>query len=102
MSGKRERPRQYTLSQKVSEERKRAFARRCAEAGLSQSEMLERCVFGRLPDEAPLPTVVREQLALIHQLRACVAPGTVIDDQALNGLADATRALITEVRHTLA
>jgi hypothetical protein len=55
-----------------------------------------------LPDEAPLPTVVREQLALIHQLRACVAPGTVIDDQALNGLADATRALITEVRHTLA
>lgn len=102
MSRKRERPRQYTLSQKVSEERKREFGERCAAAGLSQSEMLERCVFGRLPEVSPLPNVLRDHLALVQQLRAALASGVPVDGLALDGLIEATRALITAVRQNLA
>lgn len=102
MSRKRERPRQYTLSQKVSEERKREFQKRCADAGMSQSEMLERCVFGRLPDETPFPAVLRDHLALVHHLRAALTSGEPIDAAALDDVTNATRALISEVRQSLA
>ena len=95
MSRKSERRRQYTLSQKVSEERKREFEKRCVDAGMSQSEMLERCVFGRLPDQTPLPAVLRDHLALVHHLRAALASGALIDSAALDALINATSALIS-------
>lgn len=100
MSRKRERPCQYTLSQKVSEERKREFERRCADAGISQSEMLERCVFGHLPAETPLPAMLRDHLALVHDLRSALASGSPIDSAALDTLIDATRALISTARQS--
>ncbi|WP_137787764.1 hypothetical protein [Sphingomonas sp. 3P27F8] len=96
------RPRQYTLSLKVDEERKKAFAERCAAAGVTQSEMLERCVFGRLPDEVPVTAILRDHLALVHHLRAALADGVPIDNVELQGLVDVTRELIAAVRHSLA
>lgn len=102
MSRQCKRPRQYTLSQKVSEERKKEFERRCVDAGISQSEMLERCVFGRLPNQTPMPVVLRDHLALVHHLRAALASGAPIDSVALDALIDATRALISTVRQSTA
>lgn len=98
---KRPRSRQYSLSLKVSEEGKRAFAKRCDDAGMSQTEMLEKCVFGRLPDETPLPGILRDHLALVHHLRAALAGGLPIDGAALNELAETTRALISAVRQSI-
>jgi hypothetical protein len=92
------RPRQYSLSLKVSEEKKNAFASRCAAAGMSQSEMLERCVFGRLPDEMPLPPLLRDHLSLVHHLRAALADGVPVDGATLDDLTDATRVLISVIR----
>lgn len=94
--------RQYSLSLKVSEEKKNAFAERCAVAGMSQSEMLERCIFGRLPDETPLPAVLRDHLSLVHHLRASLADGAPVHAAALDDLIDATRTLIAEIRGSVA
>lgn len=93
---------QYSISLKVSQEQKRAFAKRCANAGISQSEMLDRCLFGRLPDEQPLPVVAREQIILIHQLRAASEAGIPIDAGAMAELIASTRELIATIRVSFA
>lgn len=94
--------RQYSLSLKVSEEKKNAFASRCVSAGMSQSEMLEKCVFGRLPDETPLPAVLRDHLSVVHHLRATLADGAPVDAAAIDDLIDATRTLIAAIRTSVA
>lgn len=101
MAVREKRPRQYTLSLKVDEERKRAFAERCAAAGMTQSEMLERCVFGRLPDEVPVTAILRDHLALLHHLRAALSDGAPIDSIEMDGLVEVTQKLITAVRQSL-
>ncbi len=93
----RSRAPQHSLSLKVTAEQKRAFAKRCADAGISQTEMLKR-LFERLPDEQPLAAVARDHIALIHQLRAAVAAGTPIDAERLDELTESTRELIAAIR----
>lgn len=92
---------QYSLSFKVSGKEKATFAARCARAGMTQSEMLERLVFGRMPDEQPLIEVARTHISLTHDLRARAAAGAPIDDALLHKLLDATRELITALRVNL-
>lgn len=95
------RPQQYSLSLKVDAERKAAFAKRCADAGMSQTEMLDRLLLDRLPDETPLPSVLRDHLALVHHLRAALAAGSPVDRAALDTVLDATHTLISAVRQSM-
>lgn len=93
----RSRAPQHSLSLKVTAEQKRAFAKRCADAGISQTEMLRR-LFERLPEQQPLAAVARDHIALIHQARAAMAAGTPIDAERLDELTESTRELITAIR----
>jgi hypothetical protein len=93
--------RQHSLSFKVSGEEKQAFAMRCAKAGMTQSEMLERLVLGRITDEQPLAPVARDHISLIHHLRVAIAAGTPINSSLMDELLSSTRKLITVVRASL-
>ena len=98
---KRARGRQFTLSMKVTETEKKSFAQRCADAGISQTEMIERLLFGRLPAEEPLAVIAREHISLIHLLRNAATAGVPIEKEPLEDLTSATRELITAVRQSL-
>lgn len=92
---------QHVLSLKVTAEQKDAFVKRCSDAGVSRSEMLARCLFGRQLDEPALAPSLREHLALVHQLRDAVRSGMPAEQAMLDELVEVTRALITTVRQSL-
>lgn len=92
---------QHVLSLKVSAEQKEAFAKRCSDAGVTRSEMMAACLFGRLPNEPVLPAALRDHLALVHQLRDAVRGGMPAEQATLDELVEVTRALITTVRQSL-
>lgn len=95
------RAKQFTLSVKVSGEEKERFAVRCARAGLTQSEVLLRAIAGNVPAEQDMPALAREQLMLVHRLRAALADGRPVDAEMLDALCAVTRDLIGTTREAL-